>query len=380
MHLKYRIAATAAFGLESVVKKECEELGFSSIHVDEGRIFFDGEAADVAKANLCLRSADRVLLEVGRFSAESFEELFDRTAALPWPSLLPEDAAFPVRGKSYRSTLASVPDVQRIVKKAIAAALQRKWDVDWLPETGAAYPVEVALRRNECVIFLDTTGEGLFKRGYRQKKGGAPLKETLASGLISLSVWHPSRPLVDPFCGSGTLLIEAALQARGMAPGLERSFLSMDWPIVGEEVYRQARRACLRGIRLEEKLLLTGFDKDPRMIEIARKNAEAAGVGEDIRFICKDMRAVDLQENFGVIITNPPYGKRLGEEEETRALMRAFGERFGRLRTWSFYVLTGLADFEDAFGRAADRRRKLFNGGIETTYYQYLGPNPQRFQ
>lgn len=379
MNEKWVIAATAAFGLESTVRRECEKLGFEVLAVADGRIKFSGGPEEVADANLKLAVADRVMIETATFPAETFEELFDQTASIPWPKWIAPDGRIPVRARSIRSKLFSVPDIQAIVKKAIVRSMSGGGEDRMLPETGAVYAVEAVIRKDVVTISLDTTGEGLFKRGYRRQKGGAPLKETLAAGLVDLSYWKPERPLVDPFCGSGTILIEAALKARHIARGADRRFASDEWPIIGEEVYRARRREALKEARWDLPLNITGFDVDPKMIAIAKQNAEDAGVADDIHFYCKDMRSVDLQENFGVMITNPPYGQRLGEEKEVESLMRSFTERFLGMRTWSFYILTGLRGFEKIAGKEAERRRKLFNGGIETTYYQYPGPNPERF-
>lgn len=379
MQKQWTIVATAAFGLEALVKRELEEMGYADISIEDGRIYFQGGAKDVALANMKLRTADRVLIEVARFEARSFEELFDQTKRIAWGDWIPADGKFPVKGRSYKSQLASVSDSQAIVKKAIATKLQTRWTLDWLPETGATFPIEVAIRRDVVSLTLDTTGEGLFKRGYRERKGGAPLKETLAAALLALSYWKPGRPLVDPFCGSGTILIEAAMKGRNMAPGLERKFLAMDWKTVGMDVFQEARRQCLAEIDWDVELDLLGFDIDAKVLLTARANAEKAGVGDDIQFVVKDMKRMDLQDNFGVVITNPPYGVRLGEEKEAEELTRTLGKKMGELSTWSVYVITAQLGFERFFGREADKKRKLFNGGIETTYYQYYGPNPDRF-
>ncbi|MDY6146550.1 MAG: class I SAM-dependent RNA methyltransferase [Peptoniphilaceae bacterium] len=380
MQNSWKIHAAAAFGLEASVKRECEKLGFQGIHVEEGHVIFEGGPHEVALANIALRTADRVLLELGRFPAKTFEELYENIKKLAWKDYLPREAAFPIRARSVRSVLKSETDLQKIGKKAIVDAMNGRKNGAWLPENGALYPVLLTLRHDECIACLDTTGEGLFKRGYREEKGSAPIKETLAAALVDLSVWNPSRTLADVFCGSGTILIEAARKARGMDPGLDRSFLSMKWDIIGEKVYAQVRRDRMQRISFDTPLELLGFDIDPKVISIARANAEAAGVGEDIHFMKRDMREVFFKENFGVMITNPPYGKRIGEIRETRALMQAFSERFFKLRTWSIYVISAFEDWETLVGNVADRRRKLYNGGIKATYYEYLGPNPERFK
>lgn len=380
MNGTYRLAATAAFGLEAIVKQECEALGFQKISVADGHVTFDGDERTLALANIALRSADRILLTLAEGEVDSFEALFQFIDRIDWVRLLSERAKFPVRAKSYRSTLASLSDIQRIVKKAIVKQLQREYNREWLPEDGETVPIDVSIRRDRVIVSLDTTGEGLFKRGYRAEKGGAPLKETLAHALVALSCWTPDRPLVDPFCGSGTILIEAALKARGVDPGTDRRFLAMDWPWIGEDCFRQVRRSRMKLTTFDQPLDIKGFDIDPKMIRIARQNAQKAGVGEDIRFYCVPMEALNLKENFGVLITNPPYGARLNEMAEVERLMRIFGQRFMGMRTWSHYILTAVRALDELVGRTADRRRKLFNGGMETTYYQYHGPNPNQFR
>ena len=374
-----KLTVSATFGLESVVRRECEAMGFHNIAVEEGHLSFTGTLDDIARCNLCLRSAERVFVEFASFPVTEFSDFFDRVVALPWERWIDVSASFPVAASSYRSKLASPADLQRLAKKAIAKRLaacgRAENGSEHIPEGGPPVPVEVRLRRDRCAILLDTTGEGLFKRGYRAERGTAPLKETLASGLVQLSYWNPERMLVDPFCGSGTILIEAALAARHMAPGTERDFTSRHWSCVGEERFLKQRRVCRSGVDMTRKLSIMGFDIDPEMIRIARKNAEKAGVAEDITFIKKDCRDVGLEENFGVLITNPPYGKRLGERKEVEMLMQDFFYGPGQLRTWSMYFLSAL-DLEALSGRKADRRRKFFNGGSEVTYYQFYGPNP----
>ncbi|MBY0584601.1 class I SAM-dependent RNA methyltransferase [Murdochiella sp. Marseille-P8839] len=381
---QWTIHATAAFGLEAVVKRQCEALGFGPCCIEEGHVLFPGDVEDVMRANLYLASADRVLLEVGRFRAESFDALFEATRALDWTSYLPCDARFPVRAKTVQSQLASPSDVQKLVKKAVVTALQRRDPLEHFPEDGALFPIDVTIRHDECVVCLDTTGEGLFKRGYRREKGGAPLKETMAAALIDLSVWTPDRPFADVFCGSGTLVIEAARKARGIAPGLDRSFLFLHWPWINAQRYRELRREALAAVKTDLEADMLGFDIDPAMVQIARHNADEAGVSDMVRFVKRDMRQVGFSENFGVLVTNPPYGKRLSPVEGVDALMRDFARRFLTLRTWSTYVLTAMPDFETLTlheaGREATRRRKLFNGGEETTYYQFLGPDPKLFR
>lgn len=381
---QWTIHATAAFGLEAVVKRQCEALGLEPCRIEEGHVLFVGGTEEVMRANLYLASADRVLIEVGRFPAECFDALFEGTKALDWTMYLPRNARFPVRAKTVQSTLASPSDVQKIVKKAVVGALQRRDALEYFPEDGALFPIDVLLRHNECIICLDTTGEGLFKRGYRLEKGGAPLKETMAAALIDLSVWTIDRPFADVFCGSGTLVIEAARKARGIAPGLDRTFLFQQWPWMDAKQYTPLRREALAKVKTDLQAEMLGFDIDPAMVRIARHNAEEAGVSDMVRFVKRDMREVGLSENFGVMVTNPPYGKRLSPVEGVDVLMRDFARRFLTLRTWSAYVITAMPEFEkivgEETGKEASRRRKLFNGGEEVTYYQFVGPDPKRFR
>lgn len=375
----WTLQATAAFGLEAVVKREAEALGFGPCRIEEGHVLFSGDEETMMRANLYLSSADRVLLEIGRFPADTFEALFEGTKALPWPDFLPVDAAFPVRVRCVKSRLKSPSDGQKIVKKAIVSALEQRYHRHFFEENGARFPIDCVIRQNQAILSIDTTGEGLFKRGYREQKGGAPLKETLAAGLIDLSVWRPGRDMADVFCGSGTLLIEAARRARNIAPGIDREFLFQSWPWMKAEAFRALRRQALSEIRPDVEGRFLGADIDPRVVKIARANAEEAGVGDLVSFIVRDMREVHLPENFGVMITNPPYGKRLAPEEGVLPLMEAFASRFLSLRTWSVFVFTAMPDLEQIAQREATRRRKLFNGGVETTYYQFLGPNPDSF-
>lgn len=377
---KWVIHATAAFGLEAVVKKECEDLGFQEVRVEEGHVLFEGSAREIALANIALSVADRVEIELVRFESRDFESLFDRIYWIPWAELLPENARFPVSAHTVKSKLASPSDIQSIAKKAIVEKLKASYHREIFPEDGPLFPVEIRIRKDMVLVLLDSSGEGLFKRGYRKEKGMAPLKETLAAGLIKLSYWTPDRPLFDPFCGSGTILIEAARMGRRMDPGLDRTFLAMDWPWVGRDVFKAVRRERMGRIDLDRKLDLMGFDIDQDVIMKAVKNADLAEVKEDITFVPKDMREARLQENFGIIITNPPYGQRLEKDGGAEAVLKAYAESHGQLRTWSHFIISPSRDLEVWMGREADRRRKLYNGGLETTYYQFHGPDPALFR
>lgn len=372
------LIATTAFGLEAVVARELRNLGSADVTVEDGRVRFVGGPRDVCRANLWLRSADRVLIQVGEFEASDFGRLIDETHALPWEQWLTETSAFPVRGRSVRSQLHSVPDCQRLVKKAIVERLKRFHPADWFPETGPEVPIDVQLLRDRCTLTIDTSGVGLHKRGYRTLTGEAPLKETLAAALVQLSYWNRERLLVDPCCGTGTILIEAALLGRNIAPGLARSFTAERWPQIPTRLWEECRQEARDLVQppLTDRLL--GYDLTDQPLELARAAAQAAGVLHDLHFQQRPVEQFRTSQQYGVLITNPPYGERLGRQREVEALYRTLGERLRGLETWSVYVLTSHPRFEALYGRKADRRRKLFNGRIECTYYQFLGPRPPR--
>ena len=372
------LVATAAFGLESVVAREILALGYESRALRPGWLSFEGDESAVARANLWLRASDRVLLQLASFPAADFDALFDGARAVAWEHFLPRNARVPVRGRSVRSALASVPACQSIVKKAIVERLKAAYKLERLPEDGPAFPVEVALLKDEAILVLDTTGAGLHKRGYRLESGEAPLKETLAAGLILLSHWNRDRPFLDPFCGAGTLAIEAALIGRNRAPGRDRSFAAESWPFVATGIWKRAREEVRD---LEKPALpepLEASDCDEKVLALARRSASKASVAGDIRFTRQSFSEVSSDREYGCLITNPPYGSRIGEEQEVREVYRAMPGVFRKLPTWSFFILTARRDFEKVAGQNADRRRKLFNGDVECTYFQFLGPRPGR--
>jgi len=375
--LKFDIIATTTFGLEALVKKELEDLGYKDLKVSNGKIELQGEAKDIAILNIHLRCAERVLIKVGEFKAYTFDELFEKTKALAWENIIPADGEFPVNGKSVKSKLFSISDCQSIVKKAIVERLKQKYKVDWFEETGSLYKIEISMFKDIATITIDTSGEGLHKRGYRGRAGDAPIKETLAAAMVKLSYWNPSRLLYDPFCGSGTILIEAAMIGRNIAPGIDREFISQKWDIIGEKVYKDIRREALNAIDNDVELNLIGTDIDKWAIDRAMDNAENIGVFDDIKFLQKDMREVKLDNDYGVVITNPPYGERMGEKREIELLYKDFGTKFRRLNTWSIYLLTSYEKFETLYGKKADRKRKLYNGRIKVDYYQFYGPRPK---
>ena len=369
---QYTLIATTAFGLEGVTARELSDLGYSDLRVENGRVIFRGGKADIAKTNLWLRTADRILIQTAEFHAVTFEELFQGTKAVAWEDYLPADAEFPVTGRSVRSGLFSVPDCQASVKKAVVERLKTKYHCDWFPETGAKYKIEVALLKDTASLTIDTTGLGLNKRGYRSLAGPAPIKETMAAALILLSYWKDRRLLVDPFCGSGTIPIEAAMIAMRRAPGLKRSFLCETWPDFSPAVFARVREEANDLYRRDFQPDIHGSDLDPKAVDLAILHAKEAGLENRIFF--KQMAVADFysKEPFGFVITNPPYGERLGEVRQVERLYRDLGKIYTRLDNWSLYLITANPDFEKLFGRKADKRRKLYNGRLECQYYQYL--------
>ena len=377
---QFSVIATAAAGLEALVGKELRDLGIAC-QVENGRARFKGTMAEIAKANLWLRTADRIKIVVGEFDALTFDELFEQVKGLPWEDFLPLDAAFPVAGRSIKSKLYSVPDCQAITKKAIVDRLRtyyhRPASVP-LAETGALFQLEVALLKDHVMITLDTTGPSLFKRGYRLEKGGAPLKENMAAALVMLTNWHPDRPFVDPVCGSGTLCIEAALIGHNIAPGFNRSFACEDWDWFSDEVMEQVRQEAEDVAEYDKVLDISGFDISGPMIDVAQKNAEEIGLGDSIVFKQQAVKDFKTEKEYGVIVANPPYGERLGEAESVRVLYRQMGQVFKPLTTWSKYILTSDLQFEEFYGAKATKKRKLYNGALRTDFFQYWGTRPPR--
>ncbi len=374
----YTLIATAAMGLESIVAKEVKDLGYEC-QVENGKVIFKGDETAIARANMWLRTADRIKILVGDFKAYSFDELFENTKKLPWENFLPVDAEFPVQGKSVKSKLYSVPDCQAIVKKAIVERLRTAYKrTSWLEETGPLFKIEVAILKDVASITLDTSGQGLHKRGYRIGQGEAPLKETLAAALIQLTTWNPDRPFVDPFCGSGTIPIEAALIGQNIAPGFNREFLSESWPMMEGEVWNKTRMEAEDLANYDQPLEILGTDIDHRMIEISRENSIEAGLGDLVKFKQMQVRDFTSELEYGIIVGNPPYGERIGERKEVEKMYQEMGNAFEKLDTWSKYVMTSHENFEQCYGKQATKKRKLFNGFIRTDYYQYFGPRPPR--
>jgi putative N6-adenine-specific DNA methylase len=373
------ITAVSTFGMEALVKKEINKLGYEIEEVKNGRITFRGDLKAAAEANLWLRTAERVLIKLAEFEAEDFDQLYDGVRKINWPKWLPEDAEFPVSGKSIDSQLSSVPTCQSISKKAVVDSMKEEYGDKWFKEDGPLFPIEVALYKDRAVISLDTSGAGLHKRGYRSLSVTAPIQETIAAGMIYLSRWDKDRILIDPFCGSGTILIEAAMMAKNQAPGLKRNFISEDWPIFDNMIWAKARVVAKKAKKLDiEPRLIMGYDRDPEAISIARYHAKEAGVADLIHFQEQEFDDFSTNRKYGYIITNPPYGSRMSDKEEVEKLYKKMGEKFLPLETWSYYIITSHPKFEEIFGKEASKRRKLYNGGIETQYYQYYGPWPPK--
>jgi putative N6-adenine-specific DNA methylase len=378
MTIKVNLIATVAFGIESVVKDEIKKLGYEVTEVENGKIHYSGPLEAIPRSNLWLRCADRVLLEVGRFKAETFDELFEKTKALPWENWIPVDGEFPAaKITSVKSKLFSKSDGQRIVKKAVVERLKSTYHVDWFEENGGKYPIHIQILKDEVTLSIDTSGSGLNKRGYRQYGNEAPLKETIAAALVYLSHWRPDRYFLDPLCGSGTIVIEAALLGKNIAPGLKRSFASESWTCLPGSLWEKARQEASAAINDKEFLLL-GSDVDPAALKQARTNAELAGVADYVAFQKLPVQSVVTKKKFGVIITNPPYGERIGEEKEVQRLYRDMGKVFRSLENWSYFIISGYERFEKYFGEKSTKNRKLYNGDIKTYFYQYYGPLPPK--
>jgi putative N6-adenine-specific DNA methylase len=372
------LIATTGFGLEAVVARELKALGYEDQQGRDGQVCFSADVSAICRTNLWLRSAERVLLQMGRFEARDFGTLFDQTRDLPWERWLPGNANFPVTGRSVKSQLHSVPDCQRIVKKAIVERLKSVYGGDWLDEDGPKYPVDVSLHNDQATLTIDTSGDGLHKRGYRKLTAKAPLKETVAAALVQLSVWNAERPLVDPFCGSGTILIEAAMIALNQAPGLKRTFAAEQWPQLAARLWADARDEARSLGKPGPQHVLIGNDIDKEVLSLARYHATQAEVEDLIHFQQQPFSALKSHKQHGCLITNPPWGERLGEQREVEQLYRSMFHVLEPLDTWSFFVLTAHPKFESLFGRKATRRRKLYNARIACTYYQFLGPRPPK--
>ena len=358
------------FGLEGPVGDELRRMGMEDVRPENGRVRFTGDAASMAKANVNLRCGERVLIELGSFPVGTFDELFEGVRALPWERFIPRDGAFPVKGHSLGSTLHSVPDCQRIIKKAVAARLGAKYGAEWLPEDGAVYQIQFAIMKDIATLYLDTSGTGLHKRGYRPAAVAAPLRETLAAAMVGLARYRGKGDFCDPFCGSGTIAIEAALAAKNRAPGIGRSFSAEKWKAVPERVWREARSEALAK-EFSGEYHIFASDIDPKAVELAQKNAQRAGVEKLIDFSVADAREFARETERGVIVTNPPYGERLMEKQAAEVLYREFGAALRGKENWKLFLLSSHTEFERTFGRQADKKRKLYNGMIKCDLYTY---------
>ena len=377
---KYELFAPCHFGLEAVLKREIIDLGYEVTEVVDGRVSFEGDEEAIARCNVFLRTTERVMLKVGSFKAVTFDELFEKTKALPWENFIPKDGKFWVKkASSIKSKLFSPSDIQRIVKKAIVDRLSGKYNILRFPEDGSEYPIRITILKDEVTVGLDTSGESLHKRGYRRLTVKAPITETLAAALISLTPWKKDRLLIDPFCGSGTIPIEAALIGLNIAPGMKRDFQAMAWDnILPKSLFKEAKKEAEDLIDRETKLSIQGYDLDTSALDAARGNLSFAGLEGNIHFQQRDMRDISSAKKYGFIITNPPYGERLEEKEAMPKLYEDMGKAFQRLDEWSYYIITGFEDAPKYFGRKPDKNRKIYNGMMKTYFYSYQGAKPPR--
>lgn len=377
---KYELFAPCHFGLEAVLKREIIDLGYEVTEVVDGRVSFEGDEEAIARCNVFLRTTERVMLKVGSFKAVTFDELFEKTKALPWENFIPKDGKFWVKkASSIKSKLFSPSDIQRIVKKAIVDRLSGKYNILRFPEDGSEYPIRITILKDEVTVGLDTSGESLHKRGYRRLTVKAPITETLAAALISLTPWKKDRILIDPFCGSGTIPIEAAMIGLNIAPGMKRDFQAMTWDnILPKSLFKEAKKEAEDLVDRETKLSIQGYDLDTSALEAARGNLSFAGLEGNIHFQQRDMRDISSAKKYGFIITNPPYGERLEEKEAMPQLYREMGKAFQRLDEWSYYIITGFEDAPKYFGRKPDKNRKIYNGMMKTYFYSYQGAKPPR--
>ncbi len=377
---KFELIAPCHFGMEAVLKKEIMDLGYEISVVEDGRVLFWGDEEAVCRANVFLRTAERILIKTACFTAATYDELFEGTKAVAWEDYIPQDGKFWVaKAASVKSKLFSPSDIQSIIKKAMVERLKQTYHSSWFEEDGASYPFRVFLMKDTVTIGLDTTGESLHKRGYRKLVSKAPIAENLAAAMLLLTPWNKERALVDPFCGSGTIPIEAAMMAAGIAPGMDRSFLSEDWTsLIGRKNWYRTADEANEGVDLSVKPDIQGFDIDGDMIKAAKENAKLAGVGEMIHFQKRPVAELNHPKKYGFLVTNPPYGERIGEKEELPQIYKELAEAYGRLDFWSAYIITGYADVEKHMGRKADKNRKIYNGMMKTYYYQFLGPKPPK--
>lgn len=376
----YTLISPCFFGMEKMLAREITNLGYEIIKTEDGRITYKTDEFGIAKSNMWLRCAERVHLKIAEFEAKSFDELFENTKRINWSKYIPYGAQFPIsKASSIKSKLYSTPDVQAIVKKAIVESLKKSYLEDGLlKEDKEKYPIFVFIHKDKVTLSIDTTGDALHKRGYREKANKAPIRETLASGLIYLTPWKAGRTLVDPMCGSGTILIEAAMIGINMAPGLNREFISEKWRTLDKKIWWDVRKDAFNKIDNESEFKIYGYDIDEECIDIARENAEIAGVDEYIEFNVGDATKFKSEEEFGFIVTNPPYGERLEDKDSVKQLYKELGYAFRKLKNWSYYLITSYEEFEYEFGQKAVKKRKLYNGMLKTNFFQYPGPKPPR--
>ena len=367
----FNLCVPCLLGLEGPIADELKRLRLDGIHNENGRVYFKGGAEAIAKANINLRIGERVLIELGRFEARSFDELFEKTKALPWEMLIPKDAAFPVKGYSLNSGLFSVSDCQKIIKKAVVERLKGVYGIEWFAETAETYQIQFSIMKDVVSMCVDTSGAGLHKRGYRPAHNAAPLKETMAAAMVTLSRYRGREDFADPFCGSGTIPIEAALIAKNRAPGLNRSFLAQSWRTLDQSVWNAARDEA-RSREFNGNYRIIGSDIDPNALELARENAVRAGVADIVRFEKADATKFSRVTDSGIIVTNPPYGERIMEKQEAEALYRGFGEAWRKTENWKLYLLSSHTEFERTFGKTADKKRKLYNGMIKCDLFMYF--------
>lgn len=376
---KFEFISPCHFGMEAVLKRELLDLGAEITQVEDGKVTYTGDISMFARANIFLRTTERVLLKVGSFRAETFEELFQGTKAIPWEKYIPKDGRFWVtKVNSIKSKLFSPSDIQSIMKKAMVDRMGIHYRQTRFEETGAEYALRVTIMKDIVTVGIDTSGVSLHKRGYRKLVSKAPITETLAAAMILNTPWKYDRVLVDPFCGSGTIPIEAAMIGLNMAPGAKRSFVCETWPQLPKQIFNDARKEAEDGIRKDVELSIQGFDIDGEIIKNARQNATAAGVADYIHFQQRAMKELSNPKKYGFIITNPPYGERLEEKSALPALYKEMGETFSKLSTWSYFIITGYEDAQKYFGRPADKNRKIYNGMMKTYILQYMGPKPPK--
>ncbi len=376
----FEICVPCHFGIEAIVKREIYDLGYEITKVEDGRVTFQGDWEAVVRANLCVRTGERILVKLGEFHAEEFEDLFQGIKSIPWEEYIPKDGKFWVtKATSIKSKLFAVPTIQSIAKKAMVERMSEAYHTDSFPETGLSFPVRLFLMKDEVLVTLDTTGAPLHKRGYRTYTSKAPISETLAAALIMITPWRKDRVLLDPFCGSGTFLIEAAMMGINMAPGLNREFTAETWThLMDKKLWKDIRDELREEIDLNVDMNLQGYDIDPEAISIAKKNAARAGVEEFIHFQVRDMKDTSHPKKYGFLITNPPYGERLEDKADLPELYETLGKVYASLDSWSMFVITSYEDAQKYIGKKADKNRKIYNGMIKTYYYQYMGPKPPK--